>query len=78
MDRLNQLRFNPFESNKNTALSDNNFELDSSFNTNKIQCDYFLLDEFKKRVENVNIHGKCSLFHLNIRSIRTNLTLSKI
>ncbi len=41
MDRLSQLRFSPFETNLNTALSDNNFELDSSFNTNKIQCDYY-------------------------------------
>ena len=34
--------------NQNTALSDNNVELDSSFNTNKILCDYFL-PELKKK-----------------------------
>ena len=35
MDRLSQIRFKPFEPNQNTVLSDNNVELDSSFNTNK-------------------------------------------
>ena len=61
MDRLNQLRFIPFESNQDTALSDNNFQLDSSFNTSKIQCDYFLPEELKKRVENESIHEQFSL-----------------
>ena len=52
MDRLSQLRFIPFKSNQNTALSDNNFEFDSLFDINKIQCDYFSPEEFKKRIEN--------------------------
>ena len=69
MDRLSQSRFIPFEPNQNTALSDNNVELDSSFNTNKILCDYFLLEDFKKRIENENINEKFSLLHINIRSI---------
>ena len=47
MDRLSQLKFNPFESNQqinhNIALSDNNVDLDSSFNTNMIQCTRLLL-----------------------------------
>ena len=38
MDRLSQLTFNPFKTDQNAALSDNNFELDFSFNTNKLQC----------------------------------------
>ena len=66
MDRLSQLRFNPFETNQNFALSDNNVELDLSFNTNIIQCDYYLREEFKKRIENENIEEKFSLLHLNI------------
>ena len=69
MDRLSQLRFNPFETNQNFALSDNNVELDLSFNTNIIQCDYYLPEEFKKRIENENIEETFSLLHLNIRSI---------
>ena len=69
MDRLSQLRFNPFETNQNFALSDNNVELDLSFNTNIIQCDYYLPEELKKRIENENIEEKFSLLHLNIRSI---------
>ena len=48
MDRLSQLTFNPFETDQNTALSDNNFELDLSFNTNKLQCHYYLPKDFKK------------------------------
>lgn len=51
MDKLCQLRFNPFELNQNTALSDNNSQLDSYFDTSKIQCDYFLPQEFKKRIK---------------------------
>ena len=41
MGRLNQLTFNPFETDQNTALSDNNFELDLSFNTNKLKYHYY-------------------------------------
>ena len=69
MDRLNQLTFNPFETDQNPALSDNNFELDLSFNTNKLQCHYYLPEDFKKIIENENMHEKFSLLHLNIRSI---------
>ena len=42
LDRLSQLRFNPFQTNQNIALSGNNIELDTWFNTNSICCDYFL------------------------------------
>lgn len=69
MDRLSQLRFMPFKSNQNTTLSGSNFEVDSSFDTSKIHCDYFLPEESKKRIENENIHRKFSLFYLNIGSI---------
>ena len=69
MDRLNQLTFNPFETDQNTALSDNNFECDLLFNTNKLQCHYYLPEDFKKIIENENMHEKFSLLHLNIRSI---------
>ena len=41
MDRLSQLTFNPFETDQNTALSNNNFDLDLSFNTNKLKCHYY-------------------------------------
>ena len=52
MDRLSQLRFNPFQPNQNTALSANNTELDTTFNINKICCDYFLPKDFKIQFEN--------------------------
>ena len=63
MDRLNQLTFNPFETDQNPALSDNNFELDLSFNTNKLQCHYYLPEDFKKIIENENMHEKFSLLY---------------
>ena len=69
MDRLSQLRFIPFETNQNIAFSGNNADLDSSFNTNKIQCEYYLPEDFKKRIECENIQAKFSIMHLNIRSI---------
>jgi hypothetical protein len=69
MDRLSQLRFNPFETNQNIALSGNNFNLDLSFNANKIPCDYYLPEDFKKNIENLNAKEKFSLIHLNIKSI---------
>ena len=49
MDRLSQSRFIHFEPNQNRALSDNNVELDSSFNTNKILCDYICAITFKHK-----------------------------
>ena len=69
MDRLSQLRFIPFETNQNIAFSGNNADLDSSFNTNKIQCEYYLPEDFKKRIECENIQAKFSIMHLNIRRI---------
>ena len=42
MDRLSQLKFNPFQFNQNIALSGNNTNLDKSFNTNGINCEYYL------------------------------------
>ncbi len=48
MDRPSQLRFIPFETNQNIALSGNNADLDSSFDTNKIQCEYYLPEDLEK------------------------------
>ena len=69
MDRLSQLKCNPFHFNKNIALSGNNINLDTSFNTNTINCDYYLPNEFKNEAKNVIGEEKFSLIHLNIRSI---------
>ncbi len=53
MDKLSQLKFNPFWSNKNIALSDNNNkELDTFFNTNTIVCDYLLPKILKHTLKN--------------------------
>ena len=61
---LSQLRFNPFQTNQNIALSGSNIDLDTCFNTNNICCDYFLPTDFKTRIETKNIQGKFSLMHL--------------
>ena len=68
LDRLSQLRFNPFQTNQNIALSGNNIELDTWFNTNSICCEYFLPKDFRTQNETKNIAKKFSLLHLNIRS----------
>jgi hypothetical protein len=69
LDRLSQLRFNPFQTNQNIALSGNNIELDTWFNTNSICCDYFLPKDFRTQIETKNIVKKFSLLHLHIRSV---------
>ena len=71
MDRLNQLKFNPFQQNHNTGIvqPDNNTELDTFCNTSEITCDYLLPDHFKMRSQNFNMQTKFSLIHLNIRSL---------
>ena len=69
MDRLSQMKFNPFQINQNIALSANNLNLDTSFNTNSIKCDYYLPSEFKNQTKNIDGQEKFSLLHLNIRSI---------
>ena len=71
MDRLNQLKFNPFQQNHNTGIvqPDNNTELDTFCNTSEITCDYLLPDDFKMRSQNFNMQTKFSLIHLNIRSL---------
>ena len=49
MDRLSQLKYNPFQKNNDIALNVNSENLDKSFNMNKISCDYYLPNEFKKQ-----------------------------
>ena len=76
MDRLSQLKYNPFQKNNNIALSGNSENLDKSFNMNKISCDYYLVpNEFKKQtIKNTHTNQitsqlSWSLLDLNIRSI---------
>jgi hypothetical protein len=42
MDRLNQLKFNPFQYNDNVALSEKNSSLDTYFDLNMLTCNYVL------------------------------------
>jgi hypothetical protein len=45
-DDCNHLKFNPFQTNSNIALSGNNDDLDSLFDINNIDCKYLLPMEF--------------------------------
>ena len=68
MDRLNQ--FDPFQANSKIALSQNNEKLDSLYDISKVDCSYYLPDEFKKHLSVTKQKSKSfSLLHLNIRSI---------
>ena len=70
MDRLNQLKFDPFQANSKIALSQNNEKLDSLYDISKVDCNYYLPDEFKKHLSVTKQKSKSfSLLHLNIRSI---------
>ena len=68
MDRLSQLKFNPFQPTKNIALSGYNTKLDTFCNTSEINCDYFLPNDIKMQIQNLNMQEKFSVLHLNIRS----------
>ena len=65
MDRLRHLKFNPFDTSNNIALSENNANLDKS---SKIDCEYYLPNDFKKQIDNENLNN-FSMIHLNIRSM---------
>jgi hypothetical protein len=54
MDRLSQLKFNPFQVNSNIALSGYNDELDTSFDINKVDCNYFLPVDLNNKLSNTN------------------------
>lgn len=70
MDRLSQLKFDPFQLGQHLAASsNNNINLDSSYDTSNIQCDYYAPNDFKTLLENKNLQTYFSLFHLNVRSI---------
>ena len=51
VDKLNDLKFNPFQTNNNVALSQHNTNLDKSLNINEIDCNYYLPTEFITKSE---------------------------
>ncbi len=69
--KLNYLKFNPFQTNNDVALSQHNTNLDKSLNINEIDCNYYLPTEFiTKSEKHFNLSNAFSIMHLNIRSIR--------
>ena len=70
MDRLNQLKFNPFSlNNDNIALNESNVKLDMVNNLNTINCNYYTPNNFKEKTNVINTGKSFSIFHLNIRSM---------
>lgn len=66
MDRLKHLKFNPFDTNNNIALSQNSTNLDDPI---KINCEYYLPNDFNQQINGVNVENSLSFLHLNTRSI---------
>ena len=70
MDRLSRMKFDPFQANSKIALSQNNENLDLMHNINKVDCNYYLPNEFKKHLSSTKQKSQnFSLLHLSIRSI---------
>ncbi len=66
MDRLRHLKFNPFEADKNIALTEHNGNLN---NSSKIHCEYYLPNDFNQLMKGKKINNKFSMMHLNTRSL---------
>ena len=64
MDRLSPLKFNPFQLSNDIALCGNSETLDTFFNMNQINCNYYLPTEFKEHTINNNLTNYFSLLHL--------------
>ena len=67
MDRLNQLKINPFALNKKVALNENNENLDMLNDLNSVDYNYYTPVKFKQQAMNENTED--FFLFLNIRSI---------
>jgi hypothetical protein len=63
MDRLSQLKINPFTLNKKVALSENNINLDMPNNFDTVNC------KFQEQSMNENSEDFFFTYHLNIQII---------
>jgi hypothetical protein len=64
------LKFNPFQTNNDVALSQHNTNLDKSLNINKIDCNYYLPTEFiTKSEKHFNSSNAFSIMHLRDKSL---------
>jgi hypothetical protein len=65
MDRLNNLKFNPYlkDTSSHIALSENNTNLE---NWSKIDCEYYLPNDFNKQLNKASTNNvNFSIIHLN-------------
>ena len=69
MDRLSQMKFNPFAYNGNIAFCKNNETLDKAFDINETNWNYYLPHEFGRLSTEIHNKNSFSLIHLNIRSM---------
>jgi hypothetical protein len=76
MDRLNQLKFNPFKFNNDIALCDSNANLDHVLDTNRLKCNYYIPESLNK-TQTLNQQNQFSVMCLNIRSISNKFDMFK-
>ena len=76
MDRLSRLKFKPFDTHSDIALTSNNKNLNYS---TKINCEYYLPNDFSCLMKTANTaNGDIfSITHLNIRSLSNKLNSLK-
>jgi hypothetical protein len=59
------------------ALSENNVNLDMSFEVNKVNCNYYLPNDLNEETKEINNKNNFALIHLNIRSITNKFEMLK-
>jgi hypothetical protein len=59
------------------ALSENNVNLDMSFEVNKVNCNYYLPNDLNEETKEINNKNNFALLHLNIRSITNKFEMLK-
>ena len=68
MDRLTQLKFNPFDTNYRISNCPN-YESYMSENFDSLTCDYYLPNDFSSPSNHTNNNKYLSILNLNVRSI---------
>jgi hypothetical protein len=67
MDRLTQLKFNPFHINNNNIANAQHFQNYMPENLDDLTCNYYLPNDFAN--SNITDNNNLSILNLNIRSI---------
>ena len=57
-----KFKFNPFESNDNIALNENNTNLDNTLQINKISCNYYSPNELRGEIAEITNKNQFSIY----------------